>query len=223
MVRFGLALGMVAAAGAARADVICATFNGVGPGSNGHYSFNGGADWSNTGAAGHFNWTRTGGDYAGAQGNFMSFCTELTEHISNGGNYCYTVAALEFAPSSGGGMGSAKADLIRELFGRYYTPAFGAPLTGTQATAMQLAIWEIVYEDDSFALGLGTGLVRLTNDNIAAMTVADAYLASLDGTGPLNNTIVVMSGAGIQDQIIPAPGSLALLGLGGLVATRRRR
>ncbi len=223
MVRIGMVLGMVAVAGAAQAGVICATFNGVGPGSNGQYSFNGGADWNNTGAAGHFNWTRTGGDYAGAQGNFMSFCTELTEQIANGSNYCYTVTALESAPSSGGGMGSAKADLIRELFGRYYTPAFGAVLPATQATALQLAIWEIVYEDDSFSLGLGSGLVRLTNDNGAAVTLANTYLASLDGTGPLNTTIVVMSGAGIQDQIIPAPGSFALLGLGGLVATRRRR
>jgi hypothetical protein len=218
--------GVIAAAGLASAacagfDTICATFNGVNPGSDGQYSLDGGANWGNTGPAGLFNWTRTSGSYAGAQGNFWSFCTELGEHVGGGSNYCYDVRDLQDAPSSGP-MGSAKANLLRELFGRHYTPAFGSSLSGTVAAAMQLSIWEIVFEN-SGTLDLSTGNALLTNNDASAVVLAQSYLASLDGTGPLNNDLVVMSASGVQDHIIPTPGSLVLAGLGLFAAKRRRR
>lgn len=201
-------------------DTVIATFNGVNPGSGISYSLNHGDDWSNT-TAGLFNWTRTGGSYAGAQDNFMSFCTELGEHVSNGNSYSYNIVSLETAPNTDP-MGTEKAALIRELFGRYYTPAFGAPLSTNAATAMQLAIWEIVFETRS-TLDLSHGRARFGSDNGAALALADSYLKSLDGTGPINNTIVVMSANGVQDQIIPTPGTLFLAGMGLIAASRRRR
>lgn len=220
---FGLLAAALAAASAnAGFDTVTATFNGVNPGSNGSFTLDGGANWGATGAAGQFNWTRTGGSYAGAQGEFMAFCTELTEHVGGGGSYTYEVKPLELAPDSLGGMGAAKADLIRELFGRFYSPAFGTALSADRATAMQLSIWEIVYENHH-GLDLSNGAAQFTNDNAAAFTLAQSYLAALDGTGPRDLTVVTMSAAGVQDQIIPAPGSLALVGLGALVAKRRRR
>lgn len=217
------AFGAAALASCANAgfDTVCATFNGVSPGSGGQYSLNSGANWQGFGSAGLFNWTRTSGTYSGAQGNFMSFCTELGEHVSNGSNYCYDILSLEVAPSSGA-MGAAKADQVRELFGRYYTPAFGAVLSADAATAMQLSIWEIVFENGG-SLDLAAGNAQFTNDNAAAIALAGTYLSSLDGNGPRNNDIVVMSANGVQDQIIPAPGTLALLGMGALAAKRRRR
>jgi hypothetical protein len=214
-----IAAGMASAANAGF-DTICATFNGVSPGSDGQYSLNSGANWNNTGAAGLFNWTRTAGTYTGAQGNFWSFCTELGEHVGPGNNYCYDVRDLQDAPSSGP-MGAAKANQVRELFGRYYTPAFGSALSADAATAMQLSIWEIVFEN-SGVLDLSAGNALFTNNNAAAVVLAQSYLASLDGSGPLNHDIVVMSANGVQDQIIPTPGTLALAGL-GLIASKRRR
>lgn len=214
-------MGMAAAAQAGF-DTLCATFNSVNPGSNGQYSLNSGANWQGTGTAGLFNWTRTSGTYAGAQGNFMSFCTELGENVAYGSNYCYEVKALEMAPSNIGGMGAAKAAQVRELFGRFYTPAFGSVLSADRATAMQLSIWEIVFENGG-ALDLTAGNAQFTNDNGAAVALAQAYLAALDGTGPMNNDVVVMSAAGVQDHIIPAPGTMALMGMGVIVAGRRRR
>lgn len=220
---FGILAAAVAAASAqAGFDTIEATFNGVSPGSNGTYSLDGGANWTASGAAGQFNWTRTGGTYAGAQGAFMAFCTELTEHVGAGNGYSYEVKPLELAPDSLGGMGAAKAELIRELFGRFYSPAFGAVLSSDRATAMQLSIWEIVYENHA-GLDLNSGAAQFTNDNAAAFTLAQSYLAALDGSGPRDNSLMTMSAAGIQDQIIPTPGSLALMGLGVLAAARRRR
>ena len=201
-------------------DTICATLNGVNPGSGVSYSLNSGSDWANT-TAGLFNWTRTSGDYAGAQGDFLSFCTELGENVGNGNNYCYDVVSLEIAPSNGA-MGAAKADQVRELFGRFYTPAFGSVLSTDAATAMQIAIWEIVFENGG-SLDINGGNTRFGSGNGSALVLADTYLKSIDGTGPRNLDIVVMSADGVQDQIIPTPGTLALLGMGALAAKRRRR
>ncbi|MEK6703113.1 MAG: hypothetical protein AABZ53_12680 [Planctomycetota bacterium] len=216
-------VGAAILASTADASIITATFNNVGPGSGGAFSLDGGANWNNTGAAGHFNWTRTGGNYLGAQGNFMSFCCELTEHIGGGSTYNFNVVPLDQGTDSIGGMGLAKADLINELFGRYYSPSFGSVLTADRATAMQLSIWEIVYENSATGpRSIATGNAMFTNDNAGAMALAELYLASLDGSGPRATDLAVMSAGGAQDQIIPAPGTIALAGLAGLCFRRRR-
>lgn len=216
-------VGAAILASAANASIITATFNNVNPGSGGSFSIDGGANWGNTGTAGHFNWTRTGGDYAGAQGEFTAFCCELTEHIGGGGSYTYNVVSLDQGTDSIGGMGLAKADLIGELFGRYYSPSFGSVLSADRATAMQLSIWEIVYENSATGpRSVSTGNALFTNDNANAVALADLYLASLDGSGPRATDLAVMSAGGVQDQIIPAPGTIALAGLAGLCFRRRR-
>ncbi len=206
----------------ASASTVTATFNGVAPGSDGQFSLDGGANWGNTGAAGLFNWTRTGGDHTGLQGNFLAFCTELTEHVNNGGSFTYTVDTIENAPTVLGGMGPAKADQMRELFGRYYTPAFAASLPGTQATAMQICVWEISHEQTA-ALDVTDGSARFVNNDAAAVALAQVYLSTIDGTGPRDNSIYSLVSQGVQDMIVPAPASLALLGMGGLAIGRRRR
>jgi len=222
--KIGVMVGAMGMAAAAQAGfpTICATLNSVNPGSNGQYSLDSGANWQGTGTAGLFNWTRTGGTYSGAQGEFMSFCTELGEHVSYGSNYCYDINPLHMAPSSLGGMGMGKAALVRELFGRYYSPAFGSVLSADRATAMQLSIWEIVFENGG-SLDLTAGNAQFTNDNGAALVLAQAYLASLDGTGPMHQGLSVMVANGVQDHIIPAPSVMALMGMGVMVAGRRRR
>ena len=215
-------VGMALLAGSASADTVTATFNSVNPGSNGNFSLDGGANWGSTGPAGHFNWTRTGGTYAGLQGDFMSFCCELTEHIGYGGSYTYDVVALENGTDSIGGMGSARADEIRELFGRYYNPSFGQVLDADHAAAMQMSIWEIVYEQGN-TLNVTTGTAQFQNDSGNAILLANAMLASLDGTGPKATDLLAISAAGIQDQIVPAPGTMVLAGAGVLAIKRRRR
>ena len=216
-------VGMVAMiAGSAAADTVTATFNTVDPGSNGSFSIDGGANWGSTGPAGLFNWTRTGGTYAGLQGNFYAFCTELTEHVGYGGSYTYDVTSLENVPTSLGGMGSAKADLVRELFGRFYNPAFTGALDVDHAAAMQMSIWEIVYENGP-TLDVTTGNAQFVNDDVTAMGLANIMLASLDGTGPKSNEVFALASVGTQDMIVPAPGTLVLAGAGAVAMRRRRR
>ncbi len=206
----------------ASAATVSATFNGVAPGADGQFSLDYGANWGSTNTAGIFNWTRTGGDWTGLQGNFMSFCVELTEHISNGGNYNFTVDSVENVPTVLGGMGAAKADQIRELFGRYYSPAFTYAIGATQAAAMQLSVWEISHEQTG-VLDITAGSAQFVNNDGAAMVLAQTYLSSIDGTGAHDYSIYALSAQGVQDQIVPAPGALALVGMGAMAIGRRRR
>ena len=218
-----IAMSFVAFAGmTASADTVVATFNTVNPGSNGAFSLDGGANWNGTGPAGLFNWTRTGGDFAGLQGNFYAFCTELTEHVGYGGNYTYTVASLEQAPTALGGMGTAKADAIRELFGRYYNPSFGSVLDTDHAAAMEMSIWEITHETTN-VWNLGTGTAQFVNDSANAINLANSMLASLDGTGPKATDLYALIANGVQDMIVPTPGTAVLAGTGLLTLSRRRR
>lgn len=206
----------------ASAATVTATFNSVAPGADGQFSLDSGANWGNTGPAGLFNWTRTGGDHTGLTGDFLAFCTELTEHVSYGNSFNYTVDTIENAPTVLGGMGSGKADQMRELFGRFYSPAFTTTLTQVQAVAMQLCVWEISHEQGS-SLDLVAGTAQFTNNDGAAIVLAQSYLAAIDGTGPRDYSIYSLVSGGIQDMIVPAPASLALAGAGLLVIGRRRR
>lgn len=222
MIRTTMTVAALALASNALASfgTLSATFDGVSPSSRADYSLDGGDHYTET-RAGVFNWTRTGGSYQTAD-HFSAFCIELGEHISGGNGYDYEVVNLEDGTDSMGGMGATRANLIRELFGRFAAPAFGEPLTERKAVALQLCIWEIVHETRS-TLDLTRGHARFTSGNELAFNLAQEYLKDLTGDGPRDYTVVAMSAHGVQDQIIPTPGSLALAGLGLIAAGRRRR
>lgn len=90
-------------------------------------------------------------------GTFFAFCIEPREFVSTGSTYTYDFSSLDQGATNIGGMGVARADLLRELFGRYY-PVIGAPLDATHASAMQIAIREIVRET--------SGTLNASNGNI---------------------------------------------------------
>ncbi|GIW74581.1 MAG: hypothetical protein KatS3mg103_1103 [Phycisphaerales bacterium] len=82
----------------------------------------------------------------------------------------------------------------------------------------------IALNDDYFGTGLpGTGVGYSGLDAVTMSAASTYYIVvtgfSNDDFGPYQNTI---SGPG-DIFIVPAPASLALLGLGGLAAVRRRR
>lgn len=176
--------------------------------------------------AGQFNWTRDGalpGTDVTVPTQFGSYCIELTQTLAFNTTYEFTLANLEDAPVPatppyGVPMGAAKADAIRELWGRFWSPAF----TNQDSAAFQLAIWEIVYDGPNGA-NTGTGVVNLfSNINPATITQANTWLAALDGTGPRANYLQALTSDEFQDQIIPTPGA-GVLALGGVLLSAGRR
>ena len=192
----------------------------------------GGIDGSVEGVyAGVYNLEKTYGTGEGKlwpDGQIGSFCAELSEPapevISK-----YSVISLEDS------FGTKRADYISELWGRYYDPSWtgSGPFNWQQdskAAAFATAIWEIVYEglpssplkwdvkvDNTWG---GSGF----RTDFGGSNIANNYLHSLDGTGPMAN-LRVFSYNGSQDYIaqVPEPTTIALFGLGALSLLRRKR
>jgi hypothetical protein len=115
-----------------------------------------------------------------------------------------------------------------------------APLvsTGVQAAALQVAIWESLYDNDH---NLATGIFQLVTDSTAYTGAAKAQKIASQANDYLNQLYLPGGGyntssatwlhaiepSGGQDQITttPEPSSVMLLGIGALLAKgfRRRR
>jgi len=192
----------------------------------------GGLDGSVEGVyAGVYNLYKTDGAGEGklwSNGTIGAFCAELSEPAPEITSK-YSVVSLDDM------FGTAKADYISELWGRYHDPSWtgDGPFTWQQdskAAAFATAIWEIVYEDlpgstlkwDVKVDGTWGGSGFRTD--FGGANIANNYLHSLDGTGPMAD-LRVFSYNGSQDYIaqVPEPTTIVLLGLGGLGLLRRKR
>jgi hypothetical protein len=238
-----LAAALLAMAPAANAATVVATFtSGIG-GTVGRNILTGpGAPQMNsTQTADRFSMDRTGGSFANTlvgdgSTDFYAWCIEPRETITQGQSVTYTVLPLSQAATNLGGIGTAKAYQVRELFGRF-NPSFATPLTALQAGAFQIALWEIVRETAGNPLDLSTGNVYFDagSDSLPGMlALASSYVTALDGTGPMAKNLKVLSngtfgvqGSGGQDlvvQSVPEPESWVMLIMGfGLIGAASRR
>jgi hypothetical protein len=190
---------------------------------------------------GRYLWDRTGGDpidFVGSNGTrFWTYCTELTQEIRN--PVAFNVVQVEQAPNPGilGGMGSVKADMLRQYFALHYSDSF----THAQAAAFQLGIWEIVF-DNSGSLDVTSGNFQLSTSNTTVRDLANGYLTGITGSlsgltasqMTIANQLVALSSPDDQDQLtlhrdhvrpVPAPPGpvLAATGLVPALALRRLR
>jgi len=156
---------------------------------------------------GEFSFTITGGTAGtGLATTFLAFCIEPREFVSPGSTYTYTLNPLSAGTTNIGGMGATKAGELAELFGRYY-PDFSVTLDAQHASALQIAAWEIVREN-SGTLNVLTGNVEYRNAaDPAALTLAQTYLSSLNGTGPKLTDVYALTQVGAQDVIVQIRGA----------------
>lgn len=164
---------------------------------------------------------------------FYSFCIDLSETVSIGGTYTWTVEEdLANGRDSAGypALGPVIAGNIASFLGAVF-PDIGGTLTTTNAAALQLAIWEIIYET-SGTFDLTSG--HFSSSTTAVTSVANGLLATFAAyQGPAATGLHALNNAGKQDQLIqipgnpdtevPEPGTYALMGTGLLLIGVFRR
>lgn len=178
-----------------------------------------------------------GGD-AALNGIHYTFCVDITQVVSGASAVEYYTSPIEDMPDAPGimPMGMVKADAIRALYSSAASTLEGGSLSDEYAAAFQLVIYEIVDDFDGSAasLDLSAGYIQATAvgggaldagimAEIATLT-SDLMTALGNGEGSFGG-VVGLANASFQDQLVyvPTPGALALMGMGGLAATRRRR
>ena len=180
------------------------------------------------GAAGGFKGTLTGAGPGFDTNSLYTYCVQLTQSFNWGTPYAVnvTLASDYFANNpvfgAGSGVGNAKAALLGKLFS--YVEADPTRVdTSAESTALQLAVWNIVYDTD---LTLGSGAFH---DSSSYAVAASGFLSAANSyAGPLTQAVYVLDGAA-QDQLIwrrvPEPMSVSLVAVAlfGLSFTRRRR
>ncbi len=185
----------------ARADVI--NFNGLGRGSAVSTTLSlGGTTYVRNVLAGQLNWT-----WAATGQSFYAYCVDLVNYLQSP----QTVSKVSSTGFTNGVVnGGAKAAW---LFNTYAAAIFGSG-SNTQAAALQVAIWEAMYDTTNSLTG---GAFRLATTG-AIRTQAQTYLNALySGPGGYQTSVAtILSTSRGQDQItrVPEPATLVFFGLG---------
>jgi hypothetical protein len=241
--------GALAFSGQVFADTVTAEYTGVSPGQVVTINYN---NTSLSGYAGSYDFTGANGPINMYDpGKFASLCVDLVDDIYTGNTVTWDVISLADTPNPpGDSMGATKADALARLLGgvlgtdlnnvrdtsTYQNQIVGGISSDQLAAALQIATWEIVWEDTTnYDYALNDGDFKFTSSgkvlnqaNSWLEKVTDKeYNTAMQGLVGLTNPTTPADGPPRQDFIaqVPIPAAAWLFGsaLVGAVGLGRRK
>lgn len=166
--------------------------------------------------AGELNWSWLGTPPDGLTPSFYTYCVDLLSEVINPQNVTVR-STTEFTSGTVSDAGAKAAWLFNTV-----APLIRASGTDVQAAALQVALWEAIYDP---VLDLGAGSFRLVTDAgvyggqqtaLAIFAQASEYLTGLKSDSYIGSSAMWLYSEEGQDQIasVPEPAILLLLGFG---------
>lgn len=168
-----------------------------------------------------------------------TWCAQLYQGVTAGNDYVFDTVALELAPQTPpapGPMGIGRATVLRDAMSRFLQSdgrvASGLGSASATTAAFCALAWEITHENFATQdvelvrsrIDLGAGAFRVALSGESAAIFA-AMVSNIGNGGYRDAAAEGWTSPTAQDQfrLVPSPGSLAILGLAGVAAIRRRR
>jgi hypothetical protein len=181
---------------------------------------------TNSFIAGELNWSWIGAPPDGFAQSFYSYCVDVAQYLSDPQEVTVRSSA---GFTNGVADGGAKAAWLVNQYAESIRSNADASSANIQAAALQVAIWEAMY-DSTGNLGTGNFILNTTG---AVNSQAQSYLAALYAVGSaaytssLATVLEVVSPDRGQDQIVSRvsePSTILIMGVAFLVfASRARR
>lgn len=194
----------------------------------------GGGSASLTAAAGRFQGTASnlvGVDASvfvdGVDDLFM-YCYDVYERVSGGQSADFTINFGGAAARTLEFLGAVNS-VLSQGFDEVDPYAWLHPANGLMGAAIQLGIWESLYDS---GWDIGSGAFRASGLEAQTKGYLDRFFNALPGSTPLaSRYVMTLEASGVQDMItgdppsdVPEPGTLALAAaaLAGALARRRK-